>query len=82
MISTSNLHYSNGCINSGAIIVDAQYKGKILQVRFKDSKSWSDVGKVSPYGTTGFKRAFRIGSPQYVEVRIFNGPILGEVYLG
>lgn len=80
MLSTSKIRYSNGYINSGAIVVDPQHSGKTLQIRAKGTEYWSDVGKVMSNGMAGFKSAFRIDSPD-IEVRIFNGPFLGSISL-
>ncbi len=82
MVRAIGIKYSDGYILSGAFVVDSKYQGKILQVRWEGSSGWSDIGRILSNGQAGFKYKMYIGKPQNVEVRIFNGAILGEVYLG
>lgn len=84
MVNVSNLRYSEskGAITGGVISVDPIYARELLQIELDGY--WCDIGRVMSNGTLGIgvERPFYLSSPQYVNVRIWNGPDLGSIYLG
>jgi hypothetical protein len=82
-VETENIVYDNGYIKNGGFKVSSKFEGKVLQIKLeKHEDAWSDIGKVNSLGLVGFKRDFYIEKKQKVEVRIFNGPNLGKIFLG